>query len=66
MSTIKFTPEQVLKARGIDTNVKVHPLTVVLVIEAMKDYAKYAVEAQRDIMAKHLNMRNVPTPWTEK
>jgi len=28
----------------------------------MRDYAKERVIKQRDIMAKHLNMRNVPNP----
>ncbi len=28
----------------------------------MIEYAKQKVSEQRDLMAKHLNMRNVPTP----
>lgn len=32
------------------------------VYEAMVEYAKIKVEQQRDLMAKQLNMRNVPKP----
>jgi len=63
---IKYSPEEVLKARGIEPDGEVHSMSTIQVTEAMKEYARYAVDAQRDIMARHLNMRNVPTPWTEK
>jgi predicted RNA-binding protein Jag len=32
------------------------------IFEAMDYYAEHAVNEQRELMAKHLNMRNVPRP----
>lgn len=32
------------------------------IIDAMNYYAEHAINEQREIMAKHLNMRNVPRP----
>ena|SRR5690606_32708046 len=32
------------------------------IYEAMVEYAKIKVEQQRDLVAKHLNVRNVPKP----
>jgi hypothetical protein len=35
---------------------------LVLICEAMDDFAKIKVNEQRLLMSTHLNMRNVPTP----
>ena len=32
------------------------------IFEAMDYYAEHAVNEQRELMSKHLNMRNVPRP----
>jgi hypothetical protein len=32
------------------------------IYEAMEYYAEHAVNEQREIMARHLNLRNVPRP----
>lgn len=32
------------------------------IFDAMDYYAQHAVNEQRELMAKHLNMRNVPRP----
>jgi hypothetical protein len=62
------TPEDVLTARqmlGKDGFLKPEYLTTWGLVEAMKEYARIAVTEQRDLMMRHLNMRNVPTPWTK-
>jgi hypothetical protein len=51
----------------VDTkNGNLLPLSKIEIEQAMKEFAKHAVTVQRDLMARHLNMRNVPTPWSEK
>jgi hypothetical protein len=36
------------------------------IYDAMEYYAEHAVNEQREIMAKHLNLRNVPRPKLEE
>lgn len=61
---IKRIPEEILKSRGvIAADGCIARVTTDQIIEAMKEYGRWTVEAQRDLMSRHLNMRNVPTPF---
>lgn len=63
------TPEEFLQTYAsfeFDAWKKDHPDQLRILSKAMKDYAEHAVDIQRNIMANHLNIRNVRKPWTEK
>jgi hypothetical protein len=61
------TPEEFLMTySSFDRFKKANPDHLIMMTKAMQDYAEYAVNAQRDLMARHLNTRNVPTPWAEE
>lgn len=52
-----------ITAESILTHEKYKGLTnLVLICEAMDEFAKLKVNEQRLLMSTHLNMRNVPTP----
>lgn len=53
-----------LKKFGLDTEEHRNAIDKYLypIFEAMDYYAEHAVNEQREMMAKHLNLRNVPRP----
>lgn len=55
---IDFVHDQFLE----DSGVKIEGAMRDRVVSAMVAYANWAVEVQRELMARHLNMRNVPKP----
>lgn len=44
---------------------QIDPKVRPMILKAMNEFAYRKVKEQRDIMAKHLNMRNVPNPVLE-
>lgn len=56
------TPEDVLESYWSSIDTMVPPMHKNLIINAMLEYASHAVNEQREIMRKHLNLRNVPRP----